>query len=109
MEIVLPPPSFINVSECDTLIVSCIALGTPLDEFIFTHDGVVLSDSTAGVNISVTEETIAGTMVAVATLTLCSVTSQEEGMYQCVAIKAEMPAQASFTVNVITSSTAGIL
>jgi hypothetical protein len=98
---VIQPEDVFEIPGCDTLIVSCTATGAPLDSFIFTQDGVVLSAESPDVNISITEETAGGLMIATATLTLCSVTSVNAGEYTCEATLGSDTDNSSFIVNVI--------
>ncbi len=98
VEIVIQPQSVFDIPGCDTLIVSCSATGAPLDSFTFSHQGTTLSDSSPGVNITITKETVGDLMVATATLTLCSVTSENSGGYECLASVANISDEATFTV-----------
>lgn len=99
----MQPPSVVEVAGCGTLIVSCIATGKPINEFIFRHNDQILSNDQTNVNISITEDRAGNQPIAIAHLTICSVIHENSGNYSCTAQDGLTSDEANFTVNVPTS------
>ena len=97
------PESQIIVDPLDSLTVSCAATGVPIDNFIFTRDGQVLTDN-SNTNITIIEETAGGLTLITAILKLCSVTFDDEGEYSCIAGNAMDNDSATFSVELTRES-----
>ena len=99
-EIVIRPNSSTEIPGCETFVASCTAIFVSEEDIMFTRNGVRLTNDMF-TTINVTQIVSDNNTFTVATLQICSVTQNINGMYECVVSNAFSNDSATFNVSVI--------
>ena len=97
-EIVIAPPNS-EVSEGNTIVLTCVAFGVPNPDISWTANGVTLSNES---RITVYSELVeeGGVMFVSSMLEICSVGVDDAGRYSCMASYGERNDTIMFNVSV---------
>ena len=92
-------PQDTEISEGNTLILTCVAYGEPMPEISWSaSEGVIYNSSRVRVYSNVIEEN--GVEFVYSSLEICSVTAEDEGRYWCAASSSQGIAVVDFEVTV---------
>ena len=99
--IVIAPPD-VEVSEGNTVLLTCVARGAPSPEVFWTFNGVILSNYTDNETSVYSEDLYEGGEIFVSSiLEICSVDASDMGEYMCVARQGNRNVSVSFDLDVV--------
>lgn len=96
----IAPPD-IEVSEGNTVLLTCVARGAPSPEVFWTFNGVIVSNYTNETSVYSEDLYISGERFVSSVLEICSVDETDMGEYTCVARQGERNVSVTFDLDVV--------